>query len=59
MTERKQCLWHAADGRCASCKARRIRLDVLKIEDYEMCVPEIDYPVCEFYKEKPVIPIRK
>ena len=44
--ERIQCLWHAADGRCASCKSKRIRLDVLKIPDYEICVKERDYPTC-------------
>lgn len=49
-----KCLWHAADGRCASCKAKRIRLDVLKLEDYEMCRGEEDYACCEFYKELPV-----
>jgi len=54
-----QCLWHAKDGRCASCKARRIRLDVLAIKDYEMCRGEEDYAVCEFYKEKPVVPEKK
>ena len=55
MTERVRCLWHADDGRCVCCKAKRIRLDVLKIPDYEICVKERDYPVCEFYKERPVI----
>ncbi|MCQ2056136.1 MAG: hypothetical protein MJY64_01500 [archaeon] len=55
MTERKRCLWHAKDGRCACCKAKRIRLDVLKITDYEMCSKERDYETCSFYKEKPVI----
>ncbi len=59
MTERNQCLWHAADGRCSNCKSRRIRLDVLKIKDYEMCVRERDYETCEFFKEKPVIPVKK
>ncbi|MBR7124063.1 MAG: hypothetical protein IKC93_04250 [Candidatus Methanomethylophilaceae archaeon] len=57
--ERVQCLWHAADGRCASCKSKRIRLDVLKIPDYEMCVKERDYPTCEFFKEKPIVPGKK
>ncbi|MCQ2086240.1 MAG: hypothetical protein MJY54_02315 [archaeon] len=55
MTERRRCLWHATDGRCACCKAKRIRADVLKIADYEMCVRERDYETCSFYKEKPVI----
>jgi len=55
---RKYCLWHAKEGRCASCKARKIRLDVLQIKDYEMCRGEEDYSVCEFYKEKPVAPER-
>ncbi len=49
----KRCLWHADDGRCASCKARRIRLDVLKLPDYEMCRGEEDYKSCDFYKERP------
>lgn len=53
---RECCLWHAADGRCANCKSKRIRLDVLKIPDYEMCVKEVDYPTCEFFKEKPKVP---
>ena len=39
--------------------ARRIRLDVLAIKDYEMCRGEEDYAVCEFYKEKPVAPEKK
>lgn len=49
----KRCLWHADDGRCSSCKCRRIRLDVLKMPDYEMCIKERDYDSCEFYKERP------
>ncbi len=49
----KRCLWHADDGRCASCKAKRIRLDVLKLPDYEMCRGEEDYESCQFYKERP------
>lgn len=53
MPREKRCLWHADDGRCASCKSRRIRLDVLKIKDYEICVKERDYETCEFYKERP------
>ena len=53
---RDNCLWHAPDGRCACCKAKRIRLDVLKIPDYEMCVKERDYETCDFYKEKPNVP---
>lgn len=52
MTDKK-CLWLAKDGRCACCKAKRIRLDVLKLENYEMCDPEHDYPNCEFFKELP------
>ena len=50
---RPRCLWHAADGRCASCKARRIRCDVLQLKDYEMCEGEGYYVQCDFYKEKP------
>jgi hypothetical protein len=53
------CLWHAEDGRCASCKARRIRHDVLLIKDYEMCRGEEEYAVCVFFKEKPVVPVKK
>ncbi len=50
------CLWHAKDGRCASCKARRYRLDALGMrEDYNYCTPDRDYPSCEFFKKKPVI----
>ncbi|WP_400206969.1 hypothetical protein [Candidatus Methanomassiliicoccus intestinalis] len=56
MTERKRCLWMADDHRCANCKARRIRLDVLKIRDYDFCHPETDYAECEFYVEKPLPP---
>lgn len=56
MVERKRCLWMADDFRCSNCKARRIRLDVLKIKDYEICEPERDYDECEFYREKPVPP---
>lgn len=52
----KRCLWHAEDGRCANCKARRIRSDVLKIKDYDMCSPEQDYMECEFFIQKPSIP---
>jgi hypothetical protein len=51
-----RCLWHAADGRCSNCKARRIRNDVLKMKDYEMCVRERDYEGCEFFVERPVPP---
>jgi hypothetical protein len=58
-TTRKPCLWHAADGRCASCKARRIRLDVLHLKDYEMCRGQEDYGACDFYKEKPSVPDKK
>jgi hypothetical protein len=57
--ERKRCLWHAEDGRCASCKARRIKHDVLGQKDYEMCVKERDYPTCEFFKERPVPPVKR
>jgi len=51
---RERCLWHADDGRCACCKAKRIRSDVLKLEDYEICVKEKDYESCSFFKEKPI-----
>ena len=54
MAEKIRCLWLADDGRCASCKSKRIRMDVMKLPDYEICHPEIDYGRCEFYKEKPV-----
>jgi hypothetical protein len=57
--ERTQCLWHATDGRCSSCKSKRIRLDVLKIPDYEMCIKERDYSTCEFFIEKPKISEKK
>jgi hypothetical protein len=53
---RSKCLWHAADGRCSNCKARRIRNDVLKLKDYEMCFKEQDYEGCEFFIEKPNLP---
>ncbi len=49
----KRCLWHTDDGRCSSCKARRIRCDVLRIKDYEMCEGEIFYGKCDFYIPKP------
>ena len=49
----KRCLWHAADGRCASCKARRIRCDVLHLQDYERCEGECFYGECDFYVPKP------
>jgi hypothetical protein len=52
----KHCLWHAEDGRCANCKARRIRCDVLKFEDYDYCSPERDYDSCDFFIQKPVKP---
>lgn len=55
MTDKPRCLWHADDGRCSSCKSKRIRLDVLKIEDYEICVPDRDYDACTFYKERPKV----
>ncbi|MGE4274637.1 MAG: hypothetical protein AB7E27_01085 [Candidatus Methanomethylophilaceae archaeon] len=52
-----RCLWKADDDRCACCKAKRIRLDVLGMkEDYGICVPERDYDTCEFFVEKPVPP---
>ncbi len=57
--ERKRCLWLAEDGRCASCKARRIKNDVLHQKDYEMCVKERDYPTCEFFKERPMPPPKR
>lgn len=50
---RQVCLWRAKDGRCSNCKAKRIRLDVLKLEDYNYCVPEQDYESCDFFIEKP------
>ncbi len=53
--EVSRCLWHAADGRCANCKARRIRCDVLKIKDYEICDGETFYAQCDFYVKKPEI----
>jgi hypothetical protein len=53
---RTRCLWHAEDGRCSNCKARRIRNDVLKMSDYEMCLKDRDYEGCEFFIEKPVPP---
>jgi hypothetical protein len=54
---KKRCLWHAEDGRCANCKARRFRHDALGMkEDYGECLPATDYVTCEFYKEKPVPP---
>jgi hypothetical protein len=56
---RTRCLWRAADGRCACCKAKRMRLDVLKIKDYEVCVPEKDYETCDFFKERPDVPEAK
>jgi len=54
---RTQCLWRAADGRCANCKAKRFRHDALGYKDnYDTCDPAKDYPDCEFYKEKPIPP---
>ena len=54
---KKRCLWHAQDGRCANCKARRFRHDALGMKDeYGECHPDMDYGTCEFYKEKPVLP---
>lgn len=53
MTEEERCLWLAKDGRCACCKAKRIRLDVLGLKDYGMCETERDYPTCEFFKHLP------
>jgi len=52
-TMEKICLWLAKDGRCASCKAKRIKLDVIKQSDYEMCHPPGEYETCEFFKQKP------
>lgn len=53
--DKKPCLWHTTDGRCASCKARRYRLDALGMKDiYWECRGQIDYGTCEFYKEKPI-----
>ncbi|HRR66826.1 MAG TPA: hypothetical protein P5063_04180 [Methanomassiliicoccales archaeon] len=52
--ERPACLWHAPDGRCANCKARRFRLDALGMKDtYGECRGQIDYHTCEFYKARP------
>lgn len=48
-----RCLWHAADGRCSNCKARRIRNDVLKMKDYDMYGRERDYEGCELFVERP------
>jgi hypothetical protein len=56
---KKLCLWHASDGRCASCKARRIRNDIFHMKDFEMCRGQEDYVACDFYKEKPVPPEKK
>ncbi|WP_019178081.1 hypothetical protein [Methanomassiliicoccus luminyensis] len=56
---RARCLWHADDGRCSSCKARRIRADVLKLKDYDVCCPERDYPSCDFYAERPAVPRKR
>ncbi|MDI3541762.1 MAG: hypothetical protein PWQ62_676 [Candidatus Methanomethylophilaceae archaeon] len=52
--EKGRCLWLADDGRCANCKAKRIRHDVLRIENYDYCSPEKDYETCEFFKERPI-----
>ena len=53
--DRCPCLWHASDGRCANCKARRFRLDALGMKDnYGECSGQRDYCTCEFYKAKPV-----
>ena len=50
----KKCLWHAEDDRCASCKAKRYRHDVLGMkEDYDVCRPETDYEECDFYIARP------
>ncbi|MDD1771375.1 MAG: hypothetical protein LUQ09_00470 [Methanomassiliicoccales archaeon] len=55
LPDRKPCLWHAPDGRCANCKARRYRHDALGMKDeYGECSGQKDYHTCEFYKEKPV-----
>jgi len=48
-----RCLWHAADGRCSNCKARRIRSDVLQLKDYELCEGKSFYGQCDFYVAKP------
>ncbi|QLH74783.1 MAG: hypothetical protein HPY73_04550 [Methanomassiliicoccales archaeon] len=55
-TKRTRCLWRADDGRCANCKAKRFRHDVLGMQDYDNCISERDYPSCDFFKEKPVPP---
>ena len=53
--EKRPCLWHAPDGRCANCKARRFRLDALGMKDcYGECSGQKDYCTCEFYKARPV-----
>jgi hypothetical protein len=57
---RIRCLWRADDGFCASCKAKRFRHDALGMNvGYDTCIPENDYPSCEFYKERPVPPGKK
>lgn len=55
-----RCLYRAEDGFCANCKGKRFRHDALGMKDgYDACVPEKDYPTCEFYKERPVPPVKK
>ena len=56
MTHGERCLWHAADGRCANCKAKRIRLDVLEMEDYGLCRGPVDYETCGFHVPRPEVP---
>lgn len=48
----ERCLWHADDGRCILCKAKRVR-QLLKIPEYEICVKDRDYEICDFYKSRP------
>ena len=53
---RERCLWHAKDGRCANCKAKRFRHDSLGMDDYDICEKGKDYPACDFFKERPIPP---
>lgn len=50
----ERCLWHADDGRCILCKAKRVK-QLLKIPDYEICVKDRDYNICDFYKSRPSV----
>ena len=55
MNRTERCLWHAADGRCANCKAKRIRLDVLKIGESESCRGPEGYDGCASYVPRPAV----